>query len=193
MSKDEARAGYDHAIAEGYDLPPFDEMYAKADKNADGKICIEEMYHAAAEFHAEEEADFILKGKEFLTKEEALKGYHHAIAEGYDLPPFEEMFRSTDKNGDGKICRKEIVAGIMRHYAVEDIRAAVQDTNLNPDGDHAFNREEAKANYDLAVEAGIQLPPFDEVFNEVDRNGDGKLDAEELIAAMDAAMEQAQQ
>ena len=56
----------------------------------------------------------------------------------------------------------------MRHYAVEDIKATFQDAEFNPDGDHVWSRQEAEANYNLAVEAGITLPPFDVVFHEAD-------------------------
>ena len=67
-------------------------MYDKADKNDDGKICIEEMYHAVNRFFAEEEADFVLEGRECISRKEAKFYYNHAVADGHDLPPFRQLF-----------------------------------------------------------------------------------------------------
>ena len=101
-----------------------------------------------------------------------------------------QSFRAIDKNGDGRLSREELLDAYKQIMPVEEAVATVEAIMTNVDVNHSgyIDYSEfilATANYSkLLSKANLEA-----AFNAFDKDGSGKISAEELKAMLDANCE----
>ncbi|KAL6216576.1 hypothetical protein ACLB2K_009799 [Fragaria x ananassa] len=97
-----------------------------------------------------------------------------------------DLFKSADKNGDGKLSKEELKAAFRRlgsRWSSYRARRALRHVDANGDG--VISNEELNDLINYALQCGSRLKfrgeeQVRQLFKSFDRNGDGKLCKEEL-------------
>lgn len=84
---------------------------------------------------------------------------------------FERLLRTSDANDDGKLSKEEFAAGIERRPAERPDRPPMRRPGQGPQGDGPFNPEQ--------------------LLNRLDRNGNGKIDKDEIPERLAPLLERA--
>ena len=101
-----------------------------------------------------------------------------------------DSFRALDTNGDGRLSREELLEAYRQLMPVEEAQATVEAVMSNVDTDHNgyIDYSEfvlATANYAMLLSKGN----LEAAFAAFDKDGSGKISAEELKAMLDATGE----
>ena len=99
-------------------------------------------------------------------------------------------FRAIDKNGDGRLSREELLEAYRQIMPVEEAIATVEKIMSNVDADHSgfIDYSEfvlATANYNVL----LSKTNLESAFNAFDKDGSGKITADELKAMLDVNSE----
>ena len=169
------------------EMPSVDQIFQQLDKNGDGKLTKDEMPERLGQFlmRADANGDGALTKQELAEARKNLSAAKPAAGAGAGLPTVDEMFQRHDKNADGKLTKDE-----LPEFAAERLMRA--DAN----GDGELSKEELtemrkKWAEQAGAAAGRDGPGgagpgaggrFDsaEMFQRLDRNGDGSLTKDEL-------------
>jgi calcium-dependent protein kinase len=139
-------------------LEGLKQLFLSMDKNADGTLSIPEL-------------------KEGLHKS------------GVALPKdLDQMLLDADTDGSGVVDYTEFLAATMDkklYYQEDVVWAAFRKFDL--DGSGTISREELNkvlGNQEVLDALHVSETPMDEIFSQVDQNGDGQIDFEEFLAMM---------